>query len=75
MMRAPPRSPELEIAASTGCHIHDYHLVHYVGVAALLAGDDKRATENLLSMARMPASQTASGHLPVPAICGELCLV
>lgn len=51
----------LEIGASTGCHIHDYHLVHYVGVAALLAGDDKRATECLLRMARMPASQTAVG--------------
>ena len=39
----------LEIAASTGCHIHDYHLVHYVGVAALLAGDCKLATESLVA--------------------------
>ncbi len=51
----------LEIAASTGCRVNDFHLVHYVGVAAILANDGKVAAESLLRMARMPASRASVG--------------
>lgn len=51
----------LDIAGSTGCHIHDFHLVHYVGVAALLACDRKLAAETLSRMASMQASAATVG--------------
>lgn len=51
----------LDIAGSTGCHIHDFHLVHYVGVAALLARDRKLAAETLSRMASMPSSSATVG--------------
>lgn len=51
----------LDIATRTGSHFYDFHLMYYAGVASIIAGDLKIASELMGRMAAMPESRADFG--------------